>query len=140
MYTSILVPVDLADRALAHKAMQTAVKIAEWTGASVRLVHVQRAIAEVYVDYLPPDVDMSLTRMHEHDLDQLAREIQLPSERVSAGVRSGRVYKEVLAEARDVGADLIVVGSRLPSMSTFIMGSNAKTIVRHAECSVLVVR
>jgi nucleotide-binding universal stress UspA family protein len=35
---------------------------------------------------------------------------------------------------------LIVVGSHRPTMATYLLGSNAKTIVRHAKCSVLVVR
>ena len=38
------------------------------------------------------------------------------------------------------GADLIVIGSHRPAMSTYLLGSNAKTIVRHAKCSVLVLR
>ena len=37
-------------------------------------------------------------------------------------------------------ADLIVIGSHRPAMSTYLLGSNAKTIVRHAKCSVLVLR
>ena len=43
-------------------------------------------------------------------------------------------------EASDWNADLIVVGSHRPVMSDYLLGSNAKTIVRHAQCSVLVVR
>jgi nucleotide-binding universal stress UspA family protein len=46
----------------------------------------------------------------------------------------------VLAEAEEWGADLVVVGSHRPTMATYLLGSNAKTIVRHAKCSVLVVR
>jgi nucleotide-binding universal stress UspA family protein len=43
-------------------------------------------------------------------------------------------------DATEWGADLIVVGSHRPVMSDYLLGSNAKTIVRHAQCSVLVVR
>jgi nucleotide-binding universal stress UspA family protein len=52
----------------------------------------------------------------------------------------GSVYNEVLNQADRIGADLIVVGSHQPSMATYLLGSNAATIVRHAKCSVLVVR
>ena len=52
----------------------------------------------------------------------------------------GSVYDQVLAEATEFNADLIVVGSHRPSMSTYLIGSNAARIVRHAKCSVLVVR
>ena len=55
-------------------------------------------------------------------------------------VASGGVYHELLREASDWGADLIVVGSHRPVMSDYLLGSNAKTIVAHAQCSVLVVR
>ncbi len=37
-------------------------------------------------------------------------------------------------------ADLIVVGSHRPNWSTYLIGSNAANIVRHAQCSVLVMR
>ncbi|MCC2654076.1 MAG: universal stress protein UspA, partial [Microvirga sp.] len=47
---------------------------------------------------------------------------------------------EVLDEAEQTGADLVVVGSHRPTMATYLLGSNASTIVRHAKCSVLVVR
>ena len=47
---------------------------------------------------------------------------------------------ELLREATEWRADLIVVGSHRPVMSDYLLGSNAKTIVRHAQCSVLVVR
>jgi nucleotide-binding universal stress UspA family protein len=52
----------------------------------------------------------------------------------------GSVYNEVLKEADRMAADLIVVGSHRPTMSTYLLGSNAAAIVRHAKCSVLVVR
>ena len=66
--------------------------------------------------------------------------MKLPAERVSAVVRFGSVYNEVLDEAEKTGADLVVVGSHRPTMATYLLGSNASTIVRHAKCSVLVVR
>ena len=70
----------------------------------------------------------------------LAEAVQLPKERVTGEVRVGGIYHEILAEAAEWGADLIVVGSHRPVVSDYLLGSNAKTIVRHAVCSVLVVR
>ena len=60
--------------------------------------------------------------------------------KVTTAVRMGSVYNEVLAEAEEHKADLIVIGSHRPAMATYLLGSNATTIVRHAPCSVLVVR
>ncbi len=70
----------------------------------------------------------------------IAAEINYPADRVSTMFRFGAVYHEVLSEAEAWGADLIIVGSHRPSVATYLIGSNAKTIVRHAKCSVLVVR
>ncbi len=66
--------------------------------------------------------------------------VPLPKDRVSGAVRVGGIYHEILAEAAAWGADLIVVGSHRPVVADYLLGSNAKTIVRHALCSVLVVR
>jgi nucleotide-binding universal stress UspA family protein len=59
---------------------------------------------------------------------------------VSFVLRKGTVYHEVLAEAEAIAADLIIVGSRSPSLATHLLGSNAEKIVQNAKCSVLVVR
>jgi universal stress protein F len=55
-------------------------------------------------------------------------------------LRFGGTYPEIPAEADEWGADLIVIGSHRPAMSTYLLGSTAKSVVRHATCSVLVVR
>jgi universal stress protein F len=72
--------------------------------------------------------------------EEISAGLAIPKESTSHTVRFGGIYVEILAEADDWGADLIVVGSHRPSMSTYLIGSNAKTIVRHAKCSVLVIR
>jgi len=46
----------------------------------------------------------------------------------------------VLEEAEACKADLIVMGSHRPAMATYLLGSNAARIVRHAPCSVMVLR
>ena len=81
-----------------------------------------------------------LPRRAREALQAVAAEIPLPKERVSCTVASGGVYHELLREAQEWRADLIVIGSHRPVMSDYLLGSNAKTIVRHAQCSVLVVR
>ena len=55
-------------------------------------------------------------------------------------VRQGGIYHEILEEAADMKADLIVMTSHRPAMRTYFLGSNAGHVVRYAKCSVLVVR
>lgn len=140
MYKKILVPVDLGEPGMVKLALEAAEALAKAEGADLRLVNVQPLVPVAFVDYIPPNFDEELREGAEKDLAALAQNVGLPRERVSSAVRFGAVYPEVLAEGEQWGADLIVVGSHRPTMATYLLGSNAKTIVRHAKCSVLVVR
>ena len=63
-----------------------------------------------------------------------------PDWEVRTKVLEGSPSWELLREAERWQPDLIVVGSHRPTTATYLLGSNAATIVRHAKCSVLVVR
>ena len=140
MFRTILVPVDLDEQEITRFALEKAAKLAEWSGAALRLVNVQRLLPENFRDFVPGDYDERQQKDAQSRLAALAARLPVPQERVSSVVRIGGVYPEVLAEAQAWGADLIVIGSHRPAMSTYLLGSNAKTIVRHAKCSVLVLR
>ena len=140
MFSSILVPVDLADIEIARAALDQAVELATVSGGKLRLITVRSLLPVTYMEYVPVDFDVTAKADAEAELKALAGGLALPRERVSVTVRLGSIYGEVLDEAKQCHADLIVVGSHRPSMATYLLGSNAKTIVRHAICSVLVVR
>ena len=106
----------------------------------MRLVNVQPVVPATFMEYVPADFDVEQAKRAQEALDAIIASIDLPAERKSAAARAGGIYHELLEEAADWGADLIVVGSHRPVMSDYLLGSNAKTIVRHAQCSVLVVR
>jgi nucleotide-binding universal stress UspA family protein len=110
------------------------------SGGDLRLVTVRSLMPVTYMEYVPVDFDATAKAEAEAELKVLAASLALPKNKVSTVVRVGSVYGEVLEEAKASGADLIVVGSHRPSMATYLIGSNAGTIVRHATCSVLVVR
>ena len=140
MFKTILVPVDLTDMQVARPAIEKAVKLAETSGAALRLINVQQIIPASYMDYMPEAFTEEQRQESESKLREIAAKLSLPPDRVSSVVRSGGVYPEILDEAETWGADLIVIGSHRPSMATYLLGSNAKTVARHAKCSVLIVR
>ena len=139
-FKSILVPVDISEPETARPAVERAVDLAHASEGSIRLVYVRSILPVTYMEFIPPHFDEKQQTECEHKLAALAGGVSLPASRVSNVVRMGSVYNEVLKEADHVAADLIVVGSHRPTMSTYLLGSNAATIVRHAKCSVLVVR
>jgi nucleotide-binding universal stress UspA family protein len=140
MYRTLLVPVDIADVETARPALDRALALAQASNGTIRLIHVRSLAPVAYMEFVPATFDLDQQRDAEARLAEIAASIAFPAERVSAVVRLGSVYNEVLQEAETTGADLIVVGSHRPTMATYLLGSNASTIVRHATCSVLVVR
>lgn len=140
MFKSILIPIDLAEPELAKAALDASVELAAASGGKVRLISVRSLMPVTYMEYVPADFDVNAKAEAETGLKALSSGLALPHDRISTVVRLGSIYGEVLEEAKACSADLIVVGSHRPSMATYLLGSNAKTIVRHATCSVLVIR
>ena len=106
----------------------------------MRLVNVLAMTPVMLAEYVPPDFDVQQRKSAEEALGIIAHECGLDAARVSATVRQGGIYHEVLEEAKAFNADLIVMSSHRPAMRTYFLGSNAGHVVRYAKCSVLVVR
>ncbi len=140
MFKRIILAVDLAEPAAAPKGLPQALEMAKFGGGELRLVNVQPVIPATFMEYVPADFDAEQEKRANEALDAIIAGIDLPANRKSGTSRAGGIYHELLQEAADWNADLIVVGSHRPVMSDYLLGSNAKTIVRHAQCSVLVVR
>jgi nucleotide-binding universal stress UspA family protein len=140
MYKRIILAVDLADATEAPKGLAEALELAKAWGGSLRLVNVQPVVPATFMEYVPADFDAEQTKRATESLGEMVARIDLPADRKSIAARAGGIYHELLEEATEWDADLIVVASHRPVMSDYLLGSNAKTIVRHAQCSVLVVR
>jgi len=139
MFSKILVPVDLSDPDHFETAVKSASEMARQNGAELRLVTVVAPVQPTVAHYLPADTHQKFIADARAQLDELAAASGL-GEKASTVVHEGNIYHEVLDEAEACGADLIVMGSHRPGMSTYLLGSNAARIVRHAACSVLVLR
>ena len=131
----------------AELAATTALELANSTSSELHLVLVEEP-PYAYVDpsgypYFP---DAKL----EQELERQAR-VRLDAEvqkRRSAGgavaqahLRVGDAAAEIVDLAEDIGAGLVVMGSRgLGGIRRALMGSVSDSVVRHAHCPVLVVR
>ena len=140
MFRTILVPVDVDDAETSRPALERAIALAEASGGTIRLIYVRSLVPMSFMEFVPPTFDVAQQGEAEKRLTALVQTLRLSKERVSSVVTVGGVYYDVLQEADKIGADLIVVGSHRPTMATYLLGSNAASIVRHAKCSVLVVR
>jgi len=148
--TMILLGIDGSEEATL--AAQTAVDLANKTGSELHVVYARippysRAFYEGYEEgvdvgaYLQ-DESEEHTRRGQGLLDEQVRKIEAAGGSVAqAHLREGKPEAEITALAEEIGAGLIVVGSRgLGGIRRAMLGSVSDAVVRHAHCPVLVVR
>ena len=76
----------------------------------------------------------------QHMVDETAERFRTAGIPATAKVREGETAAEILDEAKETGADLIILGSRgVGGLSRLLLGSVARRVLVHAPCSVLVV-
>jgi nucleotide-binding universal stress UspA family protein len=74
-------------------------------------------------------------------LEALARKELKPAIQSATLVRSGSAFNEIVAVARELQIDLIIIATHgYSGLKHFLLGSTAERVVRHAPCPVLVVR
>ncbi|WP_114520861.1 universal stress protein [Altererythrobacter sp. ZODW24] len=138
MYSRILVPIDLDEPNSWGKAVRVGQAMAEAFDASLTLCTV--------VPDKVAAIEAQWSRLsYQALLDKASAKLALLADDLGANdlgteVGMGNVTSGVLSVAEKIEADLIVLSSHRPKMKDWLIGANASRIVRHASCSVLVVR
>lgn len=73
-------------------------------------------------------------------LRQVVAEYLPPGMEADTIARHGAVYEEILNVAEEIGTDFIIMAANRPSLSDYLLGPNTARVVRHARCSVSVIR
>ena len=137
--STIIVAIDVSDPDNGRAALARASAIAGPQGR-LRLLYVRYHLPSRYSDLLAGDFDAREQEDALAAMRQWCDDLGIGDDQVEIATRRGRVRDEVLAEAERQGADLIVIGSHQPSLSSKLLGSNASAIVHQSPVSVLVVR
>ncbi len=140
MFKKFLVAVDLEHDTHNGGLLRVTSDMANAQGAQVHLLHVIRAAPAVVSQFLPKSYEAMASERIEKDLTTLAANIDLDEGSATVSVRFGDIYQEILAHAENIGADLIIVASHKPNVGDYLLGTTAARVVRHAACSVFVVR
>lgn len=141
MYREIMLAVDLNEDSSWRQALPTAVEYCRAFGSTLHIVTIAPDFSLPFVgqffsdDYAKTVADLLLAALHDFVREHVPEDV-----RVQHIVSEGTVYQEILKVAGDIGADLIVMASHRPELKDYLLGPNAARVVRHAECSVLVVR
>jgi len=87
------------------------------------------------------DMNAALEKDGVDGLNKLVREKLPPGVNSTVTVRVGRPFSEIVAEARDWPADLIIMATHgRTGLMHVLVGSTTERVVRTAQCPVLVVR
>jgi nucleotide-binding universal stress UspA family protein len=144
--TRILLATDGSEEA--QLALQTAVDLASSTGSELHVATVGREYHPAYYEIPEPEeirekALRTLEREAQRILDEQVRKIEEAGGTVTEvhPRMGGRRDQEIVRLGEEIGAGLIVMGSRgLGGLRRALMGSVSDSIVRHAHCPVLVVR
>lgn len=140
MYSSILVPVDLAHESSWVDAIPEAMALARQGHGQLTVMTVVRQMSLMFeARYLNFQVEEALVEARNRLQQVLAgyADERVP---VTAEVAFGAIGPQIVATARNRAVDLIVMTAHRPEMRDYLIGPNAAYVVRHAPCPVLVLR
>ena len=138
MFKSILVPLDLDEPESWKKALPVAQALASSENALLSLgTVISDWDAARNAQWSPPGLRRMIDEA-ERQLRKIASAAGCESHDVHATI--GAVGAGIIELAMQVEADLIVLASHKPGVKDYLIGANALHVVRHAPCSVFVVR
>ncbi len=141
MFSNILLPVDLGSLESQEKAIGTAAVMAENQGARLHILSIVPDLGVGFVgSFFPRDFQARAMEEARKQIEAFVLERFPDQTNVSPLIAHGTIYQEILKVAEDSSADLIVLTSHHPEAKDYMLGTNASRVVRHAHCSVLVVR
>ena len=140
MYKSLLVPIDINQISSAEQALPVAVQLCQTFDAKLHLLSVIESIRPEIATQLPKDFHQGITGTTEEKLAEIAKEYIPAALAPEINVAVGTVYHEIINAVEKFNTDLIVMASHRPELMDYLIGPNAARVVRHAPCSVMVVR
>ena len=135
MYDHVLVPIAYHEGRDAEGALDIARAISA-PDARITLIHVMDEIPNYAITYLPEDFRTESRKAIEADLAKRAEALG----NASIAVIEGHPGNAITDYASRHNVDCIVIASHRPGVQDLFLGSTAARVVRHASCSVHVLR
>ncbi len=140
MFKDILLALDLNEPASWKRALPAALEVCRASSAALHVITVLPEIGPRVSPFFPADANKKMLEAAASDLRKFVKENVPAGMRVQDIVAQGTIYREILAAAGKIGADLIVMASHKPGVKDYLLGANAAYVVRHCPRSVMVVR
>jgi nucleotide-binding universal stress UspA family protein len=136
MTQTILVPVDISHQER-FDGMISAVKRIYEEGDRVIALHVVEDAPAFIRSQIPEHLSENNRKQARESLEKLAATAGIP---IEPKVVEGHAATAILEAAGDEKVSTIVIGSHKPGWEDYLIGSTAARVVRHAACSVYVIR
>ena len=135
MYKNILLPIAPDHERDTDAALQAARTLLDEGGTMTALMVIE-PVPVYAASLIPPEI------LQDNLKDLEARLLQRldGAEDVTPIVKIGSPGRVIADYAKETGADLLVVASHRPGLTDIFLGSTAAWLVRHATCSVHVMR
>jgi universal stress protein F len=135
MYKNILVGIAL-DHAPGNSQAFDVARALRQPGAKITALHVIEELPSYVVAQIPENV---LLDRRPQALSELKAELGGVKD-VTPAVVYGHAGRTLVEYAAEHGVDCIVIASHRPGLQDYFLGSTAQQVVRHAGCSVHVIR
>ena len=142
MFKHILLPVDLNSEQSWKKALPVAIANCKNFGATLHVITVVPDVGQhmAVAQYFPDDYEDQMLAQARDQLHAFSGREVPEGIKVQHIISHGSIYKEILDAASKVAADLVIMAAYRPELEDYLIGPNAARVVRHAGCSVMVVR
>ena len=138
MFDLVVVPIDFGHEEVVERVIKTA-QANLLAGGRLELIHVLEPIPAYITDQLPPDPLLKREQEAVRNLKTMAAALGLPADTLLK-VKTGRPWRVILEQITDPHSQAIVMSGHSPRLSDVVLGSVAAQVVRHAQCSVFVLR
>ena len=141
MFKKILLPIDLEHAEVAGKAIKLALEEAERSDSKLYVMTVAPGFGMPLVASFFDDstVKKAMKEIAKH-LDRFVRDNIPEKFHTKSIVTEGNPPEQILSQAKEHNIDLIVITSHDSEMEQMLLGSCSAKVVRHSNCSVLVVK
>ena len=136
MYKTILVPIDMGHVNEGKAILDTAI-VHDSSSAKIILLNVVAEIPTWIASQLPEGIPENSLHSTQAEMQAIVKSTGIE---MAVDIRIGDPSRTILEVAEEKAADLIIIASHQPGLQDYFLGSTAAKVVRHAKCSVLVVR
>lgn len=138
-YNTVLLAIDLTEEA--DEVTAKAVSLSINQNATLHVIHVIEPLSFAYGGDIPMDFSAIQEEIHKQAETQLAEFADKNGiEADNCYITLGRPEAEIHSKAKEISADVVVVGSHGRHGLALLLGSTANGVLHGASCDVLAVR